>query len=117
MVPAIYFLVSNFGAIGAAWAWVSYGVAGWAFGLILIAPLFSRVNVIEYFRVITMGAFVAAILAFGQYFISSYLLEEFLWIRILLAVISFFLITLLTMLTAFGASGLRNLFGLLPGKN
>jgi O-antigen/teichoic acid export membrane protein len=117
MAPAIYLLVSVFGSIGAAWVWVSYGLAGWVFSFYFIAPFFNSEQVFEYFRFIILSALVSALLAFGQYFISTNFLEEYLWTRIVLALISFFLTFILTMFTAFGASGLRNLFGLITGKN
>jgi O-antigen/teichoic acid export membrane protein len=109
MIPSIYFLASFFGVIGVAWVWVAYGVAGWAFSFILMAPLFSREQNFEYFRVIILAAIFSAVLAAGQYFINTYFLSEYLWMRITLACIFFPLIALLTMLVSFGAGGLRNL--------
>lgn len=108
MVPAIYLLVSNLGAIGAAWAWVAYGITGWVFSFVLVAPLFNRKQFGEYFRVIVIGALVATILAAGQYFIASHFLEEYLWMRFVLAGFFFLIIIMVTMLIAFGFDGLRN---------
>jgi len=105
MVPAIFLLVSNLGAIGAAWVWVAYGVTGWVFSFILIAPLFTRKQVIDYFRAIVVGALVATILAIGQHFISSHFLAGYLLMRLLLAALLFLVIIIFIMLIEFGYDG------------